>query len=1534
MLAPLTSRAQDTYRFISYSADAGLIQTNVHGFAQDQSGFLYFGSEEGINRFDGYQMTNYLSLNRDTTSKTLRGGGVFRMLPDNQGNIWVNNSRFPYFLDSIGIVDLQRFDPTTQAFHMIVFPKDTINTRNYLELVDQQDHLWLRGDRGGCLHYNPQIDLVKFYFPDPSVPNSLPDTKVTKIMETKTGEVFLAFRNTPGIYKAALLDSINYGFSKVWEGPDSTQEVVIYELTEGASGKIWLASRFVNQATFHLGVWDPQNNIYSRINLEDRLGLSGNNIFFDNLVSDKKGNVWGEIGVNNQPYGLFRIDEDESEIQHFLHDPENPNSLPDNNIRNIFFDRQGVMWVGAGFKGVSRVVKEPKPFEVVPGDQNDPNLPDGEIIIDLLEDRKGNVWMSMGGGRSQIGLCVWLRAENRYVNFHHDPQDSSSITPGYSWMMTEDNEGLIWTVTASGYLNKFDPENQSFSRYPLPEWEVGIPHLFADRKGRIWFGNTLFDKTNESFLSLRQYFKDHPDSLSYKGMYQVFEDRNHNLWANGLSGLFRLNDTLGIEKAYLQQELPLPLNFLMEDSRGWFWFQNIKKGVIGWHPETRASRNYGVEDGLAHPYAVSAVEDDQGHIWFGTFNGLSRLKVEDHTFVNFGLEYGLPNLEFNPAGFKSPTDGKLYFGNVEGMVIVDPGALETDAYAPPVALTDLKLYNRRVPVGKEQEDASFYLEKHLSSLDELRLPYNQKIITIEYAMPNYRAPEKHQYAYRLLGLESDWRYVGNQREANYTNLTPGTYTFEVKAANQYGVWTDQPTQLSLTILPPWWQTWWAYALYGFIALGILWLIRRNELQKQRMKLAAEQDKLAREQEVNEQLRKVDQLKDQFLANTSHELRTPLQGIIGISESLYDDADQVTPDELRENLALTISSGKRLNSLVDDILDFSKLKNFDIQLLQKPISLRVIADIVVRNNTPLVKGKAVELINAVPDDLPAVHADENRLQQILYNLVGNAIKFTEAGHIKVQAKQDGEQMLVSVEDSGTGIPENKQDAIFQEFEQGDGSISREFTGTGLGLSISKRLVEAHGGQMWVESQVGKGSTFFFTLPVSQEAATTLPSTESVEPTSRIQAPLSAVTIAPITIANTSDTIRILVVDDEPINQQVLKNHLAGQNFQIVQALNGEEAIHILKDDPNFDLVLLDVMMPRMSGYEVCQKIREQFLASELPVIMITAKNQLQDIVQGLSLGANDYLPKPFHKEELLARIKTQIDLHNIFSVAGRFVPNEFLRSLNRERITEVVLGDHTEKEVTVLFTDIRDYTALAENMTPEENFKFVNAFHGRMGPIISKYRGFINQYLGDAIMAIFPNSPDDAMAAAIDMHLKLAEYNQQRSSEGRQVIRMGIGLHSGPLIMGIIGDQTRMDAATIADTVNTASRIENLTKYYGTAILLSEESVQLLTDQQQYHLRYLGEVVVKGKKEPVGIYECYDGDPEENRSKKRQTQPTFEKGLQQFFDKEFPQAAATFDQVLKSNAADEPARLFRDKSSEYSLKGVPEDWTGVEVMQFK
>jgi len=665
---------------------------------------------------------------------------------------------------------------------------------------------------------------------------------------------------------------------------------------------------------------------------------------------------------------------------------------------------------------------------------------------------------------------------------------------------------------------------------------------------------------------------------------------------------------------------------------------------------------------------------------------------------------------------------------------------------------------------------------------------------------------------------------------------------------------------------------------------------------------------------NEALERLNNLKDEFLANTSHELRTPLNGMIGIAESMMDGAIGQVSELQRKNLLLIVQSGHRLATLVNDILDFSKLRHKTIELQFQAVGLREIVEVVLTLSQPLISNKDLQLVNAIPSGLPPGQADENRLQQILYNLVGNAIKFTEKGSVEISATvvHGNEQLTITVSDTGIGIPEDKLDQIFESFEQGDGSTAREYGGTGLGLAVTKKLVELHGGSIRVESTVGVGSRFTFTLPVTsgQVAASAsdrsylscvLRSREEVNESESLK-PL-------IQTNDNSQQFKILMVDDEPVNLQVLINHLSLQNYSLTQASNGAEALTAIEQGLKPDLILLDVMMPRMTGYEVCQKIREKFPANEVPILMLTAKNQVNDLVEGLSIGANDYLTKPISKNELLARIKTHLRLSNLNIAYGRFVPHKFLQLLNKESIVDVSLGENVQQEMSILFSDIRDFTSLSEMMNPEDNFKFINAYLSRMESAIVENNGFIDKYIGDAIMALFSGNADDAVQAGITMLHRLSDYNQHRANSGDVPIKIGIGINTGSLMLGTVGGKNRMDGTVISDAVNLASRLESLTKSYGLSLLISQQTFLGLHDPNEYSIRFIEKVKVKGKSKAVTVFEVFDGDEPKIKEVKLATKTIFEEGLLLYQQHLMREAAQQFEDVLRINPMDTVAQIY-------------------------
>lgn len=493
------------------------------------------------------------------------------------------------------------------------------------------------------------------------------------------------------------------------------------------------------------------------------------------------------------------------------------------------------------------------------------------------------------------------------------------------------------------------------------------------------------------------------------------------------------------------------------------------------------------------------------------------------------------------------------------------------------------------------------------------------------------------------------------------------------------------------------------------------MLRENELHRQVNEYAQELV------EKNRQLEAIDKLKDEFLANTSHELRTPLNGIIGITESLLDGVGGPLNELTRSNLSMVVASGKRLSGLINDILDFSKLKHAGMTLHIQGVDMKRSADFVVKVLQPIALMKEIQLVNLIDDRLPLVAADENRVMQILYNLVGNALKFTESGSVELSAHQDDNLLFVSIRDTGIGIPADKLEAIFEPFEQGEGSAERLYEGAGLGLSITKKLLDLHGGSIGLQSSPGKGSTFTFTLPVFEEQSVTDPEAAGWrQPAPTLQRPSAWSETASTSSTAVSDSVSpiepangglpeqdeglpetlLLLVDDDPVNLQVLSNFLAGEPCSIVKAANGLEAVRLFEQGLRPDLVLTDIMMPRMTGYDLTRYIRQSYKSNELPIILLTAKNQVADLVEGFDAGANDYLIKPVEKRELLARIALHLTV------------SQLTRNLERKVAQRTKELQETNKQLQDSLKDTAE--ALAEASVLEERNRIAFDIHNTVG----------------------------------------------------------------------------------------------------------------------------------------------------------------------------------------------------------------------------
>ncbi|NQZ13070.1 MAG: GGDEF domain-containing protein, partial [Algicola sp.] len=596
-------------------------------------------------------------------------------------------------------------------------------------------------------------------------------------------------------------------------------------------------------------------------------------------------------------------------------------------------------------------------------------------------------------------------------------------------------------------------------------FNVGVCDInFIDSHNNLWIGTNsggldLYQPKSQSFIHYRHAVTN-PHSLSNNTIRALYEDSNGTLWIGTDGGLNRFDaQTQQFESFQHQPSNPQSLSHnrvscIVEDAQGILWVGTFGSGLNKFDAKTNTFIHYREVDGISSDAVHSILEDDQRQLWIGTNKGLSKFNPVTETFKNYNANDGLQSNEFNHGAYFKSTDGALFFGGINGFNWFHPKDIQDNIQVPDVVLTDFLLANQSVPI-KTAADKNpyplFTLPKSIDALNQLVLSYRQNLITFEFAALHFSNPQKNQFAYQLQGQDKDWIYTdAKNRRATYTNLAAGDYTLRIKASNHHGYWNEQGKSLKITVTPPPWKTWWAYSIYTLCFISLMWAFVHGQRKK-----------VLYQETLNLRLKQVDKLKDEFLANTSHELRTPLNGIIGLAESLIDGVAGPQSKSGITNLSMIVSSGRRLSNLINDVLDFSKLKNRNLTLHTKFVDLYIMVEVVLTLSRTLLANKNLELINEVPIDLPGAEADENRLQQILHNLVGNAIKFTESGKITVTAKQDEHTLTISVTDTGIGIDKKHFSTLFDSFEQIEGHAQRAYSGTGLGLSVSKQLVELHG-----------------------------------------------------------------------------------------------------------------------------------------------------------------------------------------------------------------------------------------------------------------------------------------------------------------------------------------------------------------------------------------------------------------------------------------------------------------------------------------
>ncbi len=662
------------------------------------------------------------------------------------------------------------------------------------------------------------------------------------------------------------------------------------------------------------------------------------------------------------------------------------------------------------------------------------------------------------------------------------------------------------------------------------------------------------------------------------------------------------------------------VNTIFQDAKKRIWL-GTNTGLLEYDHSRKTIARHQQRDGLPGAKVNGILEDDHGHLWLSFYEeGIARFNPDIKTITHFSKSEGLGSNRFWLQSCAKDENGYFYFGD-DGIAVFHPDSIKTNKVIPPVYITGLEVLNKAVVPGS----ADSILRQPIYLTSNIELTYNQNVITFQYNALNYLNAEKNQYAYQLEGFDADWQYVGNKREATYTNLSPGTYTFRVKGSNNNNQWNEAGTSLKITVHPPWYLTWWAYLGYIMLGLSSLFALYRFQLNRQL------------EQQEAHRLAELDAFKTQLYTSITHEFRTPLTIILGMAERATEFFDKNDRAGFQQAAHLVRRNGKQLLRLVNQMLDLARLqaKKMDIQWQQDDVVhfLKYLAE----SFHSMATDKEVSVQQTYEQSVFVMDFDADKLQKIVSNLLSNAIKFSrEGGKVTLRSRKEKGHFVIEVEDEGVGIAAKDIPHVFDRFFKSNG-VSSHVSGTGIGLALTKELVKLLGGTISVESEPGRGSLFVVHLPIHQWA----------EQTSKV--PLDEMDVTP-TVPSTPLRIPagqqqefplILIVED---NEEVTW-YLSGcleDKYQLAHANNGQEGIEkAIALIPDF--IISDVMMPLINGYELCHTLKKDQRTSHIPILLLTAKADTQSRISGLQQGADAYLTKPFDKEELFVRIDKLLEL---------------------------------------------------------------------------------------------------------------------------------------------------------------------------------------------------------------------------------------------------------------------------------------------------